>query len=91
MRKGRRLLGNWSSVGHNDFFSHSSGRGLLESDIVVLLPICDHVSYLIIRSAGVLVIENRDKIFLKGLSFREIASNGKLRVRGSHSVVSFKV
>jgi len=90
-RKRRRLLGDWSPVWHDNFFSHSGGRGLSEGDVVVLLPVRDHIVNLIIRSAGVLVVESRDEIFSKGLSFGEIVSDSKTGARGSHSVVSFKV
>ena len=92
MRERRRLLGDRSPVGYYYYFlSRSSSRGLLESDIIVLLPICDHVFYLIVRLLRVLVVKSRDKIFSKGLSFGEIISDGETRARGSHSVVSFKV
>ena len=44
MRKRRRLLGDWSPVGYHDFLGRSGSRSLSEGDVVVLLPICDHVT-----------------------------------------------
>ena len=85
------MLDDWGSVRYNDFFSRGSGCGLSEGDVVVLLPVRDHVVNLIIRSAGVLVVESRDEIFSKGLSFGEIVSDSETGARGSHSVVSFRV
>ena len=89
VRKRRRGLGNGSFVGHDNFFGRSGGCGLLEGDIAVLLPVGDHVLYLIVWLSRVLVVESGDKFFIKGLSFGEISSDGKMR--RSHSVVSFKV
>jgi len=90
-RERRRLLDDWGSVRYNDFFSRGSGCGLSEGDVVVLLPVCDHIVNLFIRSARILVVESGDEIFSKGLSFREIVSDSETRARGSHSVVSFRV
>jgi len=69
------LLDGWSSLGYDDFLSCSSGRGLSESDIVVLLPVCDYVFYLIIRLLRVLLINSGDEVFSEGLSFGGISAS----------------
>jgi len=46
-RERRGLLDSGGSLGYDDFLSCGSSRSLLESNII-LLPVCDHVIYLIV-------------------------------------------